>query len=124
MASPPPGYIGYMPLAAFLVVRALLGGLLVTAFALTGEVVKPKRFAGVFGASPGIALANLSLVVAIEGTGTAVTEARAMIGGAAALVVSCAVGVLAVRRLHALAGSGVMIAAWVGVAVLLGELVY
>lgn len=113
-----------MPLPAFLVVRAVLGGLFVTVCALGGEVVKPKRFAGVFGASPAIALANLALVVGIEGTGKAAAESRAMIGGAVALVLACAVGVIAIRRFHALEGSAVMIATWIAVAAAAGGLLY
>jgi Protein of unknown function (DUF3147) len=113
-----------MPLSAYLVVRAVLGGLLVTVFALAGEVVKPKWFAGIFGASPAIALANLTLVVVVEGTGKAIADSRAMIGGAVALVVACVIGVVAVRRLRAYKGTAVMIATWIVVAVLAGQLVY
>ncbi|MCU4186417.1 hypothetical protein K6U06_18765 [Acidiferrimicrobium sp. IK] len=100
----------------FLASRALLGGLLVVVFALIGEVVKPKRFAGLFGAAPSVALANLALVVAVEGTAKAAVESRAMIAGALALVVACSVGVVAVRRWHALKGTGVMATAWLAVA--------
>ncbi|MHB1534622.1 MAG: DUF3147 family protein [Acidimicrobiales bacterium] len=105
-----------MSLAELLVSRALLGGLLVVVFALIGEVVKPKRFAGLFGAAPSVALANLALVVAVQGTPKAALESRAMIGGGIAMVVACAVGIVAVRRLHALPGSGVIALSWLIVA--------
>lgn len=94
------------------------------AFALVGEVVRPKRFAGVFGASPAIALANLSLVVAVEGVAKAATESRAMIGGAVALAAACAVGRIALGRYKALGGSAVIIAVWVAVAAAAAVWVY
>jgi hypothetical protein len=105
-----------MNLAAYLALRALFGGLLVVVFSVIGEVVKPKRFAGVFGAAPSVALANLALVVAVEGTLKARAETRAMIGGGVAMTVACMVGVVAVRRLHALKGAGVIALTWLLVA--------
>jgi hypothetical protein len=113
-----------MSLPVYLASRAVLGGLLVVLFSLIGEVVKPKRFAGVFGAAPSVALANLALVVGVEGTAKAMTEANAMIGGGVAMVVACGVGVLAVRHLRAVKGSAVMAGAWLAVAVLAAGLVY
>lgn len=61
-----------------LVWRFLLGGLLVSAFALIGDVLRPKRFAGLFAAAPSIALATLALTVAQSGRAVAATEARSM----------------------------------------------
>ncbi len=34
--------------------RFLIGGLVVSAFALIGDLLKPKSFAGLFGAAPSI----------------------------------------------------------------------
>lgn len=113
-----------MNLILFLAIRAVLGGLLVVIFALVGEVVKPKGFAGIFGAAPSVALANLALVVAIQGTAKAVIESRAMIGGGVAMVAACTVGVSAVRRFRALAGSGIMALVWLAVAAAARMLVY
>jgi hypothetical protein len=113
-----------MPLLAVLAARAVLAGLLVVFFSLVGEVVKPKRFAGVFGAAPSVALGNLALVVAVEGTATAAIESRAMIAGGVAMMVACAVGVVAVRRLRALRGAVVIAAAWIAVAAAAVGLVY
>lgn len=50
-----------------LVWRFLLGGVLVSLFALTGDVVRPKRFAGLFGGAPSVALASLALAAAKSG---------------------------------------------------------
>lgn len=96
--------------------RAALGGLLVVVFALVGEVVKPKRFAGLFGAAPSVALSNLALVVAAQGTPRAVAESRAMVLGGVAMAVACAVGVHTVRRWRAVKGTGAVALVWLAVA--------
>jgi hypothetical protein len=68
-------------------IRFLVGGAVVSAFALTGDVLKPKSFGGLFGAAPSVALATLGLTVASNGAWYASTEARSMIAGAIAFVV-------------------------------------
>ena len=65
-------------------VRFLVGGAVVSMFAIIGDLLKPKSFAGLFGAAPSVALATLGLTVATEGTFYAATEARSMMGGAIA----------------------------------------
>lgn len=40
------------------IVRFLVGGLVVSSFAVLGEIFRPKSFAGIFGAAPSIALAT------------------------------------------------------------------
>jgi hypothetical protein len=75
-----------------LLLRMLIGGTLVSAFAVVGDICKPKRFAGLFGAAPSIALATLALTAARDGKFYAATEALSMIAGALAfLLYSCAV---------------------------------
>lgn len=59
--------------------RFVLGGAIVSLFALIGDVVRPKRFAGLFGAAPSVALATLALTVAKDGAAIASIEARSMI---------------------------------------------
>jgi hypothetical protein len=59
--------------------RFLIGGALVSVFALVGDVVRPKRFAGIFGAAPSVALATLALTVAKDGHRFAAIEARSML---------------------------------------------
>ena len=113
-----------MNTVAFLATRAVVAGLLVLTFSVVGEVVKPKRFAGIFGAAPAVALANLALVVAVEGTPKAAPESKAMIIGGLAMVIACAVGVGAVKRSHALKGSGVIVATWIVVAGSVAALAY
>jgi len=67
-----------------IVIRFLVGGLVVSAFSLIGDVLKPKSFAGLFGAAPSVALATLGLAVGTEGPAYAALEARSMMAGAIA----------------------------------------
>ncbi|HEV2304331.1 MAG TPA: DUF3147 family protein [Candidatus Acidoferrales bacterium] len=69
-----------------IVFRFLVGGAAVTAFALIGDLFKPKSFAGLFGGAPSVALATLGLTILKEGHGYAAVEARSMVLGAAAFV--------------------------------------
>jgi len=71
------------------ILRFLLGGLVVSAFAVLGDVLKPKSFAGLFGAAPSVALATLPLTIAKEGAGYAAIEAKSMMVGAIALGFYC-----------------------------------
>jgi hypothetical protein len=64
--------------------RFLIGGAVISAFALLGDVLRPKSFAGLFGAAPSIALATVGMTIAHQGKGYAATEARSMVLGAVA----------------------------------------
>jgi hypothetical protein len=68
-------------------IRFVVGGMVVSTFALLGDVVRPKSFAGIFGAAPSVALATLALTVHSKSAAYAAIEARSMIAGAAAFVV-------------------------------------
>jgi hypothetical protein len=80
---PPNGSIGEMMLEYAL--RFLAGGIAVSAFAALGDTLRPKPFAGLFGAAPSIALATLLITVARRGAPFAALEGRSMIVGAFAL---------------------------------------
>jgi hypothetical protein len=67
-----------------LLLRALAGGTVVSAFALLGDVLKPKSFAGLFGAAPSVAIVSLALTFHGRGAQYAATEAQWMTGGALA----------------------------------------
>ena len=99
---------------ADIAVRFIIGGLFVTAFALIGDLLKPKTFAGIFGAAPSVALATLGLTIAKNGKDYAAIEARSMIAGAAALLVYCAIVTWLLKRDHlrALAATSSAIVAW------------
>lgn len=81
------------------IIRFLVGGAVVSLFASLADALKPKSFAGLFGAAPSVALATLTLTVLAEGKAYAATEARSMIAGAAAFFVyATACGWLMMKR--------------------------
>jgi hypothetical protein len=65
--------------------RFLTGGLVVSLFAVIGDVLRPKSFAGLFGAAPSVALATLGLAFWKHGGEYVAIEGRSMILGAFAL---------------------------------------
>jgi hypothetical protein len=65
--------------------RFLVGGIAVSAFAALGDTLRPKTFAGLFGAAPSIALATLLITLSQKGAPFAAVEGRSMIIGAFAL---------------------------------------
>jgi hypothetical protein len=99
-------------------VRFLVGGIVVSAFAVLGDLLRPKSFAGLFGAAPTLALATLSQARWKEGGDYASVEGRSMILGAVALAVySFAVCQLLMRaRWPALAATTSAIVLWLAVA--------
>ncbi len=73
-------------------VRFIVGGLLVSLFAIIGDVVRSKSFAGLFGAAPSIALATLGIAWAQHGSHYVGVQASSMVlGGIALLCYSIAV---------------------------------
>lgn len=80
-----------------LVWRFLLGGAIVSAFSLLGDLLRPKRFAGLFSAAPSVAIASLSMTVVHHDSVIAAIEARSMIFGSVGFILY----VWAVRRLLA-----------------------
>jgi len=70
-----------------IIIRFVVGGFVVSVFALIGNLLKPKSFAGLFGAAPSVALATLSLTISKAGAAYAATEARSMMAGAVAFFV-------------------------------------
>jgi hypothetical protein len=67
------------------ITRFLAGAILVSVFALLGDLLKPKSFAGIFGAAPSVALVTLALTIGKDGRDFAAIEARSMLAGAVAL---------------------------------------
>jgi len=66
--------------------RFLLGGLIVSLFAVISDGLRPKGFAGLFGAAPSVALATLTLTLLTDGKQYAALEARSMVAGALAFL--------------------------------------
>jgi Protein of unknown function (DUF3147) len=73
-----------------LLARFLIGGAIVSFFAVFAEMLRPKSFAGLFGAAPSIALATIGITIARHGKAYAVVEARSMILGSIAFLVYAA----------------------------------
>lgn len=99
-------------------IRFLIGGVAVSLFAVLGDVLRPKSFAGLFGAAPSIALCTLALALAKNGAHYAALEGRSMVIGAAALCLySVLVCHLLLRlRMHAAAATALGLVAWFAVA--------
>jgi len=99
-------------------IRFLAGGLVVSAFAVLGDMLRPKSFAGLFGAAPSVALATLVLAFWNEGAGYVAMEAQTMVFGAIALAAYSFVVCQLLMRMQwsALAATTTAIVAWFGVA--------
>jgi uncharacterized membrane protein (GlpM family) len=101
------------------VLKALIGGALVVVFALLGEVVKPRRLAGITSAAPSIALASLAITLLVSGVTSSRNLAMGMIAGAIALVAGSVVATHTVRKYGALKGSVAATGVWCAVALAL-----
>jgi hypothetical protein len=101
-----------------ILIRFLIGGAVVSVFAILGDLLKPKSFAGLFGAAPSVALATLGLTVATEGAPYAASEARSMIAGAIAFTAyaSFVSWVMMRYKLNALLVTLCSIPVWLGAA--------
>jgi hypothetical protein len=99
-----------------ILVRFVSGGAVVSVFAIVADLLKPKSFAGLFGAAPSVALATLGLTVATEGAFYAATEARSMMAGAIAFMAyaSCVSWVMMRYELKALTVTICSIPVWLG----------
>jgi hypothetical protein len=101
------------------VVRFFAGGLIVSLFAVLGDVLRPKSFAGLLGAAPSVALATLGIAVFQHGSAYGATQAGTMMYGAIALAVySFIVCQLLMRfKWSALASTLMALVVWLVVAV-------
>jgi hypothetical protein len=94
--------------------RFVIGGLVVSAFAVLGDVLRPKTFAGLFGAAPSVALATLGIAIAVHGADYAAIQSRSMMFGAIALAIySIVVCQLLMRaRMRALSATLLALTVW------------
>jgi hypothetical protein len=99
------------------VIRFLVGGVVVSAFAMMGDVLQPKSFAGLFGAAPSIALATIVLTIHKEGKLYTAQEASSMMLGAIAFIAYAAAAsfVLRQRRFNTLKTTIALMPVWFGV---------
>lgn len=100
------------------VLRFIAGGVIVSAFAILGDMLRPKSFGGLLGAAPSVALATLGIAVVQHGPQYAAAESWTMIYGAVALACySLAVCQVLMRlRLDALPATVLAFGAWLVVA--------
>lgn len=99
------------------VIRFLVGGAVVSMFAMLGDVVRPKSFAGLFGAAPSVALATLALTIHIKDKAYAAQEAKTMLLGSAAFLLYAATVSFVLRRYRpsALIASFALLPIWFAV---------
>jgi hypothetical protein len=69
-----------------ILLRFFIGGIVVSAFSICSDLLRPKSFAGLFGAAPSIALAGLALTLTQHNAAYVAVEARSMIFGAIAFL--------------------------------------
>lgn len=102
---------------ADLLLRFLVGGVVVSFFAVVGDVLRPRSFAGLFGAAPSVALATVSLTIHKNGRLYAAHEASTMLLGAAAFLAYAALASRILRRgrYSALATSVMLMPVWFGI---------
>lgn len=101
-----------------ILVRFVIGGGVVSGFAILGDLFKPKSFAGLFGAAPSVALATLTLTVLSDGKWYAAKEGRSMVVGAIAFFIYASlISSLTMRyRWKALPLSSALVLVWFCVA--------
>lgn len=99
-----------------MIFRFLIGGAVVSAFAVLSEVYRPKSFAGLFNAAPSVALATLGITIAHHGKAYAADEARSMVLGAIAFLCYAAAASWVLMRYKpgALTATVALIPVWFG----------
>jgi Protein of unknown function (DUF3147) len=104
--------------------RFIIGGLTVSLFAVIADVLRPKSFAGLFGAAPSVALATLGLAFYKHGGTYVAVEGRSMILGALALAAYSLVVCQLLMRANwsALKATVAALAVWIVVAVSLKQM--
>ena len=95
-----------------LAIKGVGGGTLVVVFALLSETLSPKRFAGLFGAAPAVALVGLTLAVLDKGAHDAHEAAVGMLAGSAGMIAYALAAVPLLRRVRAGEAAVVALGAW------------
>jgi hypothetical protein len=97
--------------------RFFIGGVVVSFFAVIAEMLRPKSFAGLFGAAPSVALATIGITIASHGKAYAAIEAHFMLFGAMAFCcyALAASWLLRLRRPPALAATVGLLPVWFAV---------
>ena len=101
-----------------ILLRSLIGGVVVSAFAVLGDMIKPNSLGGTTAAAPAIALASMGLMLHQQGKAYTALEARSMVAGAIAfLVYATLVSYVEMRRKpRAVVSASALMVVWFGVA--------
>jgi uncharacterized membrane protein (GlpM family) len=119
------GALGGSRMIGDLVLRFVLGGAVVSAFAAIAQVFEPVSFSGLFAAAPSVAITTLTLTYLSDGAEAAATAARWMLVAIPAMLAysTCCVAACRHQRgpiwLAALAAWGVWLAVALGLYVAL-----
>ncbi len=97
-----------------LLLRLLIGGVVVSLFAIMGDVIKPKSLAGITAAAPAVALATVIMTLHKKGLLYTTLELRSMLAGAVAyLVFATLVSFVQMRyKPKALVGAVALLPVW------------
>jgi hypothetical protein len=112
-------------MVAELLLRFVLGGAIISLFAVLSDMVSPKTYAGIFGAAPSVALASLGIAFATEAGAKAALDGRSMLLGAVALFAYslAAKRLIMHRRWSALIAASLLLLLWLAIALALWALV-
>jgi uncharacterized membrane protein (GlpM family) len=101
------------------IIRFLVGGVVVSFFAVLAEMVRPKSFAGLFSAAPSIALATIGITIARHGVNYAATECRTMVLGAIGFFcyASACSWLLMRKKVRALTATAALLPIWLGASI-------
>lgn len=99
-----------------IVIKALAGGSLVVVFALLSQSLHPKRFAGLFGAAPAVAIAGLAVTLVSKGVLDARDGTLGMVAGSAGMAAYACATVALLKRAPSLVSSMTGLLVWVAVA--------
>lgn len=107
------------------ILRFIIGGVVVSFFAILGDALKPKSFAGIAAAAPSVSLATLTLAIIKDGRMYAANEARSMSLGAIAFVVYALLvsSLLEKDKLPVLSTTGWLLFFWLTLALSLQTLI-
>jgi uncharacterized membrane protein (GlpM family) len=99
------------------IIRFVIGGAVVSIFAVLAEMLRPKSFAGLFSAAPSIALATIGITIARHGAAYAAVESRSMILAAVGFLVyaSACSWVLMRKKVRTLTATAALLPVWFGV---------
>jgi uncharacterized membrane protein (GlpM family) len=99
--------------------RFVVGGAVVSFFAVLSEMLRPKSFAGLFSAAPSIALATIGITIAHQGKAYAAIESRSMVLGAIGFFAyaSACSWFLMHKKVPALTATSALLPLWFGVSI-------